>query len=373
MAQPQQHPEEAQLMTEETLEAAAQEMNNFVAGIEKKEKELQDEKLAASGDDSVDNVLMELLQKASTEGVDVRGPLANQFNRDPSGAKDEEYKKCNRWEKQEFRKRWAAQKLDDMTKIREREDEWRQVDTSKGNMISIKALIKQEGPKDSKKYIEKCAKLGSPWIEWDPMWERYEVMVMHRSHADVFTKAWRLKCQRTEGPAVMTAGAAKDPPAKAVTTAPPKAPSAKAQAAKGSKRANPEGGESKTPAKKQATPTPLALANTTKKSFKSATSGVQTLTSVITTNPAWQWASNEHTLKPLQAARSALDQAVADCPFAQIFLTMPVSDVKKSYNDEQISKECGAMSALLDPLVRMLTEETSQLVNMHASRSKIAQ
>ena len=231
-------------------------------------------------------------------------------------------------------------------------------------MISIKALIKQEGPKDSKKYIEKCAKLGSPWIEWDPMWERYEVMVMHRSHADVFTKAWRLRCQRTE----FVADAAKNPPAKAVTTAPPKAPSAKAQAAKGSKRANPEGGESKTPAKKQATT--LAMANKTKASFKSATSGVQTLTSVITTNPAWQWASNEHTLKPLQAARSALDQAVADCPFAQIFLTMPVSDVKKSYNDEQISKECGAMAILPDPLVRMLAQETSQLVNMHASRSK---
>ena len=370
MAQPQQTQDDPQSMTEETLEATAQEMNIFVAGIEKKEKELQDEKLKASGDDrsgddrGVDDALMELLQKASAEGVDLRGPLANQFQRDPSGAKDEEYKKCNRWEKQEFRKRWAAQKLEDLTKIREREDEWRQVDTSKGNMVSIKALIKQEGPKDSKKYIEKCAKLGSPWIEWDPMWERYEVMVMHRSHADVFTKAWRLRCQRTE----FVADAAKNPPAKAVTTAPPKAPSAKAKAAKGSKRANPEGGESKTPAKKQATP--LALANKTKASFKSATSGVQTLTSVITTNPAWQWASNEHTLKPLQAARSALDQAVADCPFAQIFLTMPMSDVKKSYNDEQISKECGAMAILLDPLVRMLAQETSQLVNMHASRSK---
>ena len=189
-------------MTEETLEATAQEMNIFVAGIEKKEKELQDEKLKASGDDGsgddrgVDDALTELLEKASAEGVDLRGPLANKFQRDPSGAKDKKYKKCNRWEKQEFRKRWAAQKLEDLTKIREREDEWRQVDTSKGNMISIKALIKQEGPKDSKKYIEKCAKLGSPWIEWDPMWERYEVMVMHRSHADVFTKAWRLRCPR---------------------------------------------------------------------------------------------------------------------------------------------------------------------------------
>ena len=92
MAQPQQTQDDPQSMAEETLEAAAQEMTNFVAVIEKKEKELQDEKLKASGDDrsgddrGVDDALMELLQKASAEGVDVRGPLANKFQRDPSGA-----------------------------------------------------------------------------------------------------------------------------------------------------------------------------------------------------------------------------------------------------------------------------------------------
>ena len=147
---------------------------------------------------------MELLQKATTEGVDLRGPLCNQFWRDANGGKSEAYKRGGRFEKQEFRKRWAAQKFEDMTKVREREDEWKQVDTSKGNMVSIKELVKKEGAQDAKKYIEKCAELGAPWIQWDPMWERYEVMVMERSHADVFTKAWRLKCQRTEGPAVIT-------------------------------------------------------------------------------------------------------------------------------------------------------------------------
>jgi len=363
-------------MSEETIEATEKELTGMVVNIEMEEKAQEDKLKASSGDDhSVDDrddALMDLLQKAGTDGVDLRGPLCNQFQRDANGGKSEEYKQGSRFEKQEFRKRWASQKFEAMSKVREREDEWKQVDTTKGNMVSIKELIKKEGSKDAKKYIEKCAKLGSPWIQWDPMWERYEVMVMERSHADVFTKAWRLKCQRVEGPAVITAGAAQDPPTKAVITAVPKAAPAPTKAnkagAKGGKRANPEGGDTKTPAKKQATP--LTLANKTKSNFKAATSGVQILTSVITTNPAWQWASNEHTLKPLQEARSALDQAVADCPFAQSFLTMPLSDVKKSYDDDQISKECGAMAVLLDPLVRMLAQETSQLVNMHASRSK---
>jgi len=67
-----------------------------------------------------------------------------------------------------------------------------------------------------------------------------------------------------------------------------------------------------------------------------------------------------------------LDQAMAACPFAQIFLTTPMGDVKKSYDDEQISKECGVMASLLGPLAAMLAQETSQLVNMHASQSKWA-
>ena len=65
-----------------------------------------------------------------------------------------------------------------------------------------------------------------------------------------------------------------------------------------------------------------------------------------------------------------MDRAVADCPFPQIFLTVPMSDIRKHYGGEQVSKECGVMAALLDPLVKALAQETSQLVNMHASRSK---
>jgi len=199
---------------------------------------------------------MELLQKTCTDGVDPRGPLCNQFQRDANGGKSEEHKKGSRWEKQEFRKCWAAQKFEDMTRVRgwEREDEWKQVDTTKGNMVSVKEPIKKEGAKDAKKYIENCAKLGCPWIQWDPMWERYEAMVMERSRADVFTKAWRRKCQRMEGPAMITA-----------------APKAAQANRKGAKKTNAEGGETETPAKKQVTlPSP---ANKTESNLKSATSG----------------------------------------------------------------------------------------------------
>ena len=72
------------------------------------------------------------------------------------------------------------------------------MDKSKGVMWSIKALFKKEGLEDTTKYVLKCARMGAPWIQWDDMWERYTVMVMQRSHSEIFVKAWRLKQQRSE-------------------------------------------------------------------------------------------------------------------------------------------------------------------------------
>ena len=135
---------------------------------------------------------------------------------------------------------------------------------------------------------------------------------------------------------------------------------------KNSKKSLPEGA----PALKK-TATPLILANKTKTSFRSATSGHLTLKSVISSNASWQWANNDITLEPLHLSDRALTRAVAGCKFAQSFLTMPTSDLKKTWrDDDEFNKECGSLAALLDPLIKSLASETSQLVNMHASRSK---
>jgi len=139
------------------------------------------------------------LQQATIEGVDPRGSLGPRFQRDAEGGQNKAYKAlAGQKAKADFRRRWAKALLEQIVESREREDEWKQVDTTKGEMVSIKELIKREGGADAKKYIEKCAALGPPWLFWDPMWERYECMVMTRSHQDIFTKAWRLKCARMQ-------------------------------------------------------------------------------------------------------------------------------------------------------------------------------
>ena len=157
------------------------------------------------------------LRQATIEGVDSRGSLGPRFQRDAEGGQNKAYKAlAGNKAKQDFRRRWATAQLQKVVESREREDEWKQVDTTKGEMVSIKELIKREGAADAKKYIEKCAALGPPWLFWDPMWERYECMVMTRSHQDVFTKAWRLRCQRMDG---NRAESEQSPTKKAVITA----------------------------------------------------------------------------------------------------------------------------------------------------------
>ena len=140
----------------------------------------------------------EALRQATIEGVDPRGSLGPRFQRDAEGGQNKAYKAlAGQKAKADFRRRWAKALLEKVVESREREDELKQVDTTKGEMVSIKELIKREGA-DAKKYIEKCAALGPPWIFYDPMWERWECMVMTRSHKDIFTKAWRLKCARMQ-------------------------------------------------------------------------------------------------------------------------------------------------------------------------------
>ena len=146
-------------------EAAEKKHDDIITIIEEEEQRAKDElskkQEASGGDHDGEEPLMALLQQASVEGVDLRGALAGRFARDDAGAKIDEYKTTGRAEKAEFRRQWAATRLSELTQMREREEEWKQVDTTKGNMVSIKAFVRREGA-DAKKYIQKCAALGPP-------------------------------------------------------------------------------------------------------------------------------------------------------------------------------------------------------------------
>ena len=194
------------------------ELIDIMKTIEAEQQKATDD-LAKQQKETDDEITKEeaALRQAILGGVDPRGSLGPRFQRDAGGGQNKAYKNLTgRQEKADFRRRWAQAQLEQVVESREREDEMKQVDTTKGDMVSIKELIKREGAADAKKYIEKCAALGPPWLFWDPMWERYECMVMTRSHQDVFTKAWRLRCQRMDG---NRAESEQSPTKKAVITA----------------------------------------------------------------------------------------------------------------------------------------------------------
>ena len=91
---------------------------------------------------------------------------------------------------------------------------------------------------------------------------------------------------------------------------------------------------------------------------------------MIKSTAEWGWANNEVAQNDLTSAITALERAVAGDTFTKTFLTMSVGDWKKTYNEDQITTQCGSMSQMLDKLVKTVTVETQSLVNMHAARMK---
>ena len=107
----------------------------------------------------------EALRQATIEGVDPRGSLGPRFQRDAEGGQNKAYKAlAGQKAKADFRRRWAKALLEKVVESREREDEWKQVDTAKGEMVSIKELIKRVGgptPRSTSRSVRRSAPPGS--------------------------------------------------------------------------------------------------------------------------------------------------------------------------------------------------------------------
>eukprot|EP00972_Heterocapsa_arctica_P055974 8255038-Heterocapsa_arctica.AAC.1 len=125
--------------------------------------------------------------------------------------------------------------------------------------------------------------MGPPWIEYDTMWARYNVMVMDVSHSDIFVKAWRLKqCDvdvKGEGEGDDAAGANPNAKAKAKAKAKGKAKAAGQKRGAGGEVAG--GGQDP-----KRIGTPLSFANKTKVNYKTALTAAWTLQSVIRSGAA---------------------------------------------------------------------------------------
>jgi hypothetical protein len=135
-------------------EAEDRELIEIIETIKAEQQKATDELAKEEQQKKTDDELSKeeaALQQATIEGVDPRGSLGPRFQRDAEGGQNKAYKAlAGNKAKADFRRRWAKALLEQIVESREREDEWKQVDTTKGEMVSIKELIKREGGADAK-------------------------------------------------------------------------------------------------------------------------------------------------------------------------------------------------------------------------------
>ena len=99
------------------------------------------------------------LRQAIIEGVDPRGSLGPRFQRDAGGGQNKAYKNLTgRQEKADFRRRWAQAQLEQVVESREREDEMKQVDTTKGDMVGGRG---RPTPRSTSRSVRRSAPPGS--------------------------------------------------------------------------------------------------------------------------------------------------------------------------------------------------------------------
>ena len=135
--------------------------------------------------------------EAAENGLDPRSALGQQFARDKKegGLSPAYINGVNRVQKAKFRADYAKMKGDRFEAMTSETTSWKKVDTSKGTYRSIPYLLRTEGHDPCKIYLPKMAKLGPPWIRWDDLWERWDVLVLERSSSEIFTQAWELRKQ----------------------------------------------------------------------------------------------------------------------------------------------------------------------------------
>ena len=74
---------------------------------------------------------------------------------------------------------------------------WRKTNITKGVYMSASKIFQEEGGQESdlaptRRLLTKCAKLGYPFVIWNEMMERTDVLYFRRGSREEFQKAWSL-------------------------------------------------------------------------------------------------------------------------------------------------------------------------------------
>lgn len=146
--------------------------------------------------------------------------------------KNEEYKQIKGLganvfaEKKAFRLRWAEMKIQESTVSKVKKEEWQEVESEVGTYEPFDRIVFLEGDTPAAvdaamKYCNKAIKMGGPWVAWNPMTERTDVLYVKKSHTKVFARLWGLYCEQSAAPSSDPSSSSRDTPAKATPKATP--------------------------------------------------------------------------------------------------------------------------------------------------------
>ena len=303
--------------------------------------------------------------------------------------KDATYANLGRAEKSTFRQAWAEAKYNEILKEKSFTQEYKHVDMSHGTYRSVWWVLKEEGypmnpqaEANTIAYVKKCHTMGAPWVTYDTMWERVDVLVMENGFKETFSKAWALKTSSVTNSADTAASSSSvAPPATAASansgpailaSPSPGAPATASKRTKGGGK-----GLSKVPPAIESSgliPSPRDKTGKEETSLQRAvkTKGIFTLTMATATNvyrniesnPEWEWAKKCSLVHDAKSCTAEIERLLLANQPANDFFVWKLSDIKRRPGFD-LDGCTTNIPGIFDTALSKLSKHCEKLLNMH--------
>jgi hypothetical protein len=293
--------------------------------------------------------------------------------------KQDEYKQIRgpgasvKEEKKAFRLRWAEMKIQDSIISKVKKEEWQEVETEAGTYEPFDRIVFLEGNTQAAveaamKYVSKAIQMGGPWVAYNEMTERTDVLYVKKSHKKIFSRLWGLYCEQASAAPKATStdpssgSTSLDTPLKGSKATPKaKRPVSEVCAAPHE--------EAREKAAKKAKLDLFRKASATKNLYLKLKSVHAQILSNIQGDASYAWANNAGILDRLSTVESEVNEFVCGYPFNKFFLVHDPSEVKKVYGDD-ISSHLNRFCTELGDGLGKLSKEHQRFNRMHlANRS----
>ena len=280
--------------------------------------------------------------------------------------------------KKNFRLQWAEMQLEENTLTKTKKEEWQEVDIEIGTYESVDRMIWLEGGTLAAEtavmtYVNKAICFGGPWLSWNPMTERTDVLYVKKQYKKTFSRLWSLYCEQQQQltaqlPAAATAPAASPSqvPTPSKVEVPPK-PSKRGVVSENGAQ------DDKEKAAKKAKLDLFRKAATTKGLYLTLRGAQAQLLHSISGDDAYAWANNPDTLNRLKDAEAQVTKFVEGCPCNQFCIVHDAAEVRKVHGDSpDLHRHLSRFVTELQSSLEGLQREQRRFNRMHVANRSTA-